>query len=252
MIQYLYKYRPDDIYTIKLLCEQRLHFSHPSDFNDPFDCKPPCSVYFTEDTILSYVKDQPPFVYEEAKKKIAVIKESMNNDQNTLIQEVEHILNELFVLCFSYNADSSPMWAHYCNNHTGLCLGFSRNEGGSFLKKGTIRAVKYVEKRQILDIPHKSEQILPIITEKFEQWKYEEEVRIIKTPQQMIINGEWQNVFNKSALVAMFFGLRMPIERQEFYMNLCKLCGLNNVVFHRMTMPTDGSYHLIPKQIESK
>ena len=65
----------------------------------------------------------------------------------------------------------------------------------------------------------------------------------------MIINGELQNQFDKSALVAMFFGLRMSEERQDFYKLLCKQCGLNNVKFFKMTLPTDGTYFLVPKEI---
>lgn len=65
----------------------------------------------------------------------------------------------------------------------------------------------------------------------------------------MIINGEFQNTFDKDALVAMFFGLKMPQERQDFYKRLCKLCGYNNVTFFKMTLPTDGTYFLIPQKI---
>ena len=38
-------------------------------------------------------------------------------------------------------------------------------------------------------------------------------------------------------------------ERQEFYKLLCKQCGLDNVKFFKMTLPTDGTYILVPKEI---
>lgn len=247
---YLYKYRPDDLYTIKLLCEQRLHFSHPSEFNDPFDCNPPCSICFSEETFLSSIKELQPHLYEIAKNNSKALTASVNDDNDELKQEVQKIFNELYICCFSYNADSPAMWAHYCNNHTGLCLGFDKNIKGSYLEPGLTKIVDYVEKKQAIDLPNfTNEQIINAVKEKFQQWQYEEEIRIIKTPHQMIINGEWQNAFEKSALVAMFFGLRMPQERQDFYKLLCKQCGLNNVKFFKMTMPTDGTYHLIPQEI---
>lgn len=250
---YLYKYRSDDIYTIKLLCEQSLHFSHPLDFNDPFDCRPPCSAFFTEDMILSYVSDTFPMLIDTVKEKLPYIQQSINNDMPIFTQDVENIFNSLYLCCFSYNANSPLMWAHYCNNHTGLCLGFDTHIGGTFYQNGVKKIVEYVKNRQLLDISNgtiNKEQILKIITEKYEPWQYEEEVRIIKTEEQMFSNGESQNKFEKSALTAIFFGLRMPKERQDFYMLLCKKLGYDNVSFYKMKLPYDGSYFLIPQQIE--
>lgn len=245
----LYKYRPDDIYTIKLLCEQRLHFSHPFDFNDPMDCHPPCSDSFTEETILSYVDENHPIMLEAVKDNLPMIK-AMLSDREAMQSGVDQIFNKPYICCFSYNADSSLMWAHYSGNHTGLCLGFDPHAGGSYITNCTPKVVEYVDERIVLDFAKEIKpQVDKIFSQKYSAWKYEDEVRIIKAPEEMIIDGELQNSFDKSALVAMFFGLRMPKERQEFYKLLCKQCGLNNVKFFKMTLPTDGSYHLIPKQI---
>lgn len=246
---YLYKYRADDVYTIKLLCEQRLHFSHPFDFNDPLDCHPPCSDSFSEEMILSYVTGKYPLNEEAVRRNMPLIKAAIS-DKKMLQPEVDRVFNSTYLCCLSYNADSPLMWAHYCNNHTGLCLGFDPKIGGSFLRTGMIRKVEYVTERQTLDFTKDLHpQVENIVTQKFKDWEYEDEVRIIKSPAQMTINGELQNSFEKSALVAMFFGLRMPEERQEFYMLLCKQCGLDNVKFFKMTLPIDGSYFLVPKEI---
>lgn len=114
----------------------------------------------------------------------------------------------------------------------------------------TPKIVDYVEERKVLDFSKDLRtQVNQIFSQKYTAWQYEEEVRIIKSPEEMIINGEWQNKFKKKGLVEMFFGLRMPQERQDFYRLLCKQCGLNNVKFFKMTMPTDGTYHLIPQEI---
>ena len=245
----LYKYRPDDINTIKVLCEQRLHFSHPCDFNDPMDCKPACSDFITEDMILSFVAEDHPQDVELVKNNMQNIIRDLNNKEE-LQPIVDNVFNALYICSMSYNADSPIMWSHYCNNHTGLCLGFDLKMGGSIIETGTLKKVHYVKKRQVFDPKNiETTQVVQILTEKFKQWIYEDEVRIIKTPEQMIINGVFQNAFDKNSLVAMFFGLRMSPERQNFYQRLCKLCGLNNVSFFKMTLPTDGSYYLIPKEI---
>lgn len=249
-LQWLYKYRPDDIYTIKLLCEQRLHFSHPSDFNDPFDCLPPCSVSFSEEMIMSYMTGKYPLTEAALRRNMPLIK-AVINDKNMLQPEVNRIFNKAYICCFSYNATSSLMWAHYTNNHAGLCLGFNPCYGGSYITNCTPKIVEYVEERKVLDFSKELRtQVDQIYSQKYSAWQYEKEVRIIKAQEEMIINDELQNKFEKKGLVEMFFGLKMPQERQDFYKLLCKQCGLDNVKFYKMTLPTNGAYHLVPKEIE--
>ena len=79
---YLYKYRADDVYTIKLLCEQRFHFSHPFDFNDPLDCHPPCSDSFSEEMILSYITRKYPLNEDGLSEALDYIMNICNNDDN--------------------------------------------------------------------------------------------------------------------------------------------------------------------------
>lgn len=245
---YLYKFRPDNVNTIKILCEQRLHFSHPFEFNDPFDCRPPCSDLITEEAILSYVTGKYPLSEEAVKRNMPLIKHELTRG-STFLADVESTFNRIFVCCFSYNADSPLMWAHYCNNHTGLCLGFDPSVAGDFYENCTKLPVEYVKKRQILDFNDNiNSQVKNIIFQKSMAWEYEEEIRIVKTPEQMNQGGELRNSFNKSALVAIFFGLYMSEERINFYKLLCQKCGYDNLQYFKMTLPTDGSYLLVPKE----
>lgn len=179
---YLYKYCSDNIYSTNILREQRLHFSHPCDFNDPLDCKPACSDFITEDLVLSFVAKDHPQAMDSVKNNMPQIMKTLNVKEELQFL-VDSVFNELYLCSMSYNADSPIMWSHYCNNHTGLCLGFDLTIGGSFSKTGIIKKVKYVKKRQIFD-PKKIDQaqVVRMVVEKFKQWSYEEEVRIIKTP----------------------------------------------------------------------
>ena len=250
MIQYLYKYRPDDIYTIKLLCEQRLHFSHPDDFNDPFDCKPLCSKNVDDIDILFQSEQNFPWILELVKNNVDKIQSMVKNGE--VQKTINDTLNWNYVCCFSYNPDIPAMWAHYAQDHYGLCLGFDSSIDSPFLI-GSKGVVKYVERQTELNwtkIGSKEINTKSFFFEKAKEWEYEQEYRIVKSHWEIKDRQETYNSFKKEALVAMFFGLRMPQERQVFYMNLCKLCGLNNVVFHKMVMPTDGSYHLIPQRID--
>ena len=247
---YLYKYRPDNTYTIKLLCEQRLHFSHPYDFNDPFDCKPLCPTDISDEDIMEQLKrDCQPWFVELMNSNIDKVRAMWRNGkvQNT----IDKTLNWNYICCFSYNADIPAMWAHYAQDHSGICLGFDTVVKSPFLE-GINGIVKYVDERTILNwakIGTDNSDTKSFFFEKSKVWEYEQEYRVVKPHLMVEQFPDTYNSFKKEALVAMFFGLKMPKERQDFYINLCKLCGLNNVTFFKMTMPKDGSFHLLPQQI---
>lgn len=252
MIQYLYKYRPDDIYTIKLLCEQRLHFSHPYDFNDPFDCKPLTQTDITDEEILAQLDNNcQPWFKELMKDNINILRSMWKSGK--VQKTINDSINMHYVCCFSYNADIPAMWAHYAQDHHGLCLGLDSAIDSNFLT-GIKGVVRYVDKQPKLTWPKmgtSDHNLKNVLLSKAKEWEYEQEYRVIKHYHQIEHpTDEYDTSFEKEALVAMFFGLRMPEDRQKFYMNLCKLCGFNNVVFHKMTMPTDGTYHLKPQRIE--
>jgi hypothetical protein len=76
------------------------------------------------------------------------------------------------LLCFSEDKYNPVQWAHYADNHKGVCLGFD-------IPDRLLRKVKYVSERlakSILDDPDKNEKLL---TTKFSHWSYEQEHRLI-------------------------------------------------------------------------
>lgn len=252
MIKYLYKYRPDDIYTIKLLCEQRLHFSHPHEFNDPFDCKPLCVKDVSAEDIIAQLKRNCPWMVDKAKSNIESLQDYIK--RGDLQKTFNETLNKNYVCCFSYNADIPAMWAHYAQNHYGLCLGFDKEIGGAFIE-GIKGVVRYTDQQTEVDwtkidcVPHEGDT-KNFFYEKAKEWEYEQEYRVVKHHSMAELAPETYNSFKKEALVAMFFGLRMPEDRQNFYIDLCKQYGYKNITFYKMTMPTDGTYHLKPEKIE--
>lgn len=250
-MQYLYKYRPDDIYTIKLLCEQRLHFSHPFDFNDPFDCKPLCAKEISAEDIISTFERECPWHVELLKSCIDDVLKLVPLQSEETQKNFNITFNRRYICCFSFKADIPAMWAHYSQDHHGLCLGFDTSIKSPFLE-GHCGKIRYSDKQSIFNwakLGTKEDNSDNILFEKSKDWEYEQEYRVIKHKIYVDQAQDTYNSFKKEALVAMYFGLRMPQERQDFYRLLCKQCGLNNVKFFKMTMPTDGTYHLIPQEI---
>lgn len=76
------------------------------------------------------------------------------------------------LLCFSEDKYNPVQWAHYADNHKGVCLGFE-------IPEKELRKVKYVSERlarETLDLPDCNEKLL---TTKFSHWNYEQERRLI-------------------------------------------------------------------------
>jgi hypothetical protein len=95
--------------------------------------------------------------------------------------------SKLGVLCFSRNANEPLMWAHYADSHRGLLIEFdeshptfSRRQGGHD-DFGYPRPVSYSNVRPELNIHAlDADQVFETFAlTKAEQWKYEEEVRLI-------------------------------------------------------------------------
>jgi|TARA_B110000093_G_C12819595_1_gene346350 hypothetical protein len=85
------------------------------------------------------------------------------------------------LLCFSEDKYNPVQWAHYADNHKGVCLGFDIPE-----KK--LKKVKYVAARlarETLDQPDCNEKLL---TTKFNHWSYEQERRLIVDLNNNLIN----------------------------------------------------------------
>jgi hypothetical protein len=74
------------------------------------------------------------------------------------------------MICFSKQWDNPLLWSHYAEKHHGLCLGFEVDEN-------TLKAVTYVSDRPELVMPPTEESINQLLFTKFEDWKYEDEMR---------------------------------------------------------------------------
>ncbi|WP_419227630.1 DUF2971 domain-containing protein [Alteromonas sp. OM2203] len=96
--------------------------------------------------------------------------------------EKSQISERYGLLCFSTDKYNPVQWAHYAENHKGVCLGFDIPE-----KK--LKKVKYVAERlarETLDQPDCNEKLL---TTKFNHWSYEQERRLIIDLNSNKING---------------------------------------------------------------
>ena len=134
----IYKYRDwKNEYHKKIIINQDLFIPSPKNFNDPYDCKLPVSFHllknnkelarkYFENTIREF---HPSISQIKLTKKV---EEKLKHKDYEDVKFIEKINNDLIkwtqenLGIFSATAvnDNILMWAHYANNHTGICIGF--------------------------------------------------------------------------------------------------------------------------------
>lgn len=125
-------------YGLEAIRDRRLKISDIRKLNDPFE-------FFAVDMT------DPNF------------REGMNAGKDGIAEESG-------ILCFSRDWSNPVQWAHYADNHEGVCLGFDRPS--SLLEK-----VTYVEDRIDLDGKMDEELVMKLLKTKYIHWSYEKEYR---------------------------------------------------------------------------
>lgn len=160
-----YKYRPFDLNTLRSICHDKLYFSLPSDFNDPFDSRPTLecdsnipelrglleqliqrrvSAEIRESLGRARLRDEKANLYAsrqavaQARKSLSEIAYHATNpdyeegpqgaEEWLLTKEVERELlrhYERGVCCFSTDCNNPLLWSHYAERHEGICIGYT-------------------------------------------------------------------------------------------------------------------------------
>lgn len=126
-------------YSLEALRNNTVHLSHPSEFNDPYDCSLRIDYNtFCNKKIDEFIKENGfpiPIDLSLEMKKIALLdygisleklKSELDNLYNT---EIYHLQSWL-VCCFSepQMRFSNIMWAHYADDHRGFCIEYEMPE----------------------------------------------------------------------------------------------------------------------------
>jgi hypothetical protein len=248
-----YKYLPTKRLTY--LDDQLLRFSQPGDLNDPFECLPQkpskyeIQLLFMEIAKkLSKSQDISEIgntkFYEIIEKYIIDIDEE--NPENLLeiyYNSAQAKMNsELGILSLSKNWNSTLMWSHYTISHKGYCVGFDPSH--SFFKdyladegkkSRLTREVKYSTDRVKvpMELGKRKIGLEPFLT-KSNDWKYEEEVRVLGSlnlASKVISNDNFPiNLFEvpHSALSEVIAGANIS---NENFKKIYTFCSKNKVNF---------------------
>lgn len=127
----LYKFTSFDPsgYSLSNLRNSSIYYSHPEDFNDPFDSKVHANSSFSQDEYRRFLqKIGSNSHYANSSKKLS--REGFHPIKNNLKNYIKEEVNKHFdvgISCFSEGWQSILMWGHYACNHTGFCLEYDVN-----------------------------------------------------------------------------------------------------------------------------
>ena len=186
---FVYHYRSSATKNIENIKNCQFWVSHPSRFNDPFDCAEamvhnrPSDVKANifADSILNMDMEQTLIF-----SKQVVDAENASSDHCPVSPREVFLQKQLSmsngVVCFSEEPKSLLMWSHYAESHQGFCLEFS-TELEPFSKQ--LFKVKY-EARMPSVVPGVRDlgdlyDLKQFMLVKAREWKYEKEWRIISS-----------------------------------------------------------------------
>lgn len=143
----LFRYRNEDENSINAFEDNKLYFSIPDYFNDPFDSV----AYINQKNLKSRIeKDLDEHMLEylnNATNQLFSLVTSFNRGKLYELSKDEDIRNDFFrmvtdltvclkhkitqnckIICFSEKYLSNLMWAHYSNYHKGFVLGYTQDD----------------------------------------------------------------------------------------------------------------------------
>jgi len=180
--KHLYQYRSLDTtaklgYLHDLLFENRLRFSRPAEFNDPFELHfrviaPACR---TRDIYIDRISKQYRRSRDDVGRKIDS-PEWLQSASKTWVTEVRE---RTTVFCCSETCSDPAMWAYYADKHKGVCV-----EVRSDVSIAELIRVGYPDGKETPQIPidqiKTKDARLTVLSTKSPSWKHEMEWRFIR------------------------------------------------------------------------
>lgn len=232
-----------DKYTWENLINHQLWFSNPNDFNDPYDCKPnilDTEFRLTSDTKIHFHEKDRELIYPCIQGQLHI---SCDIQEQIALE----LLNSYRICCFSSRYDSILMWSHYAEYHKGICLVFNTCNDFNFFSN--CKNINYTKKRSKYSIGNHNEKVL---LNKYVDWNYENEYRIIKSQQDVLSNSNSQIfVYTPKALMEIIFGAKIEFSTIEEIINRCQCAEcLKHVVFSKMELAETEEYQLLKLPID--
>lgn len=181
--------RFDSVRLRALLLSNAIYCSRPTDFNDPWDCKPHFSTAHLNDPQqrvqhAAWAVDMCRRHTRMSNEDLAVMEHTLRTDPTQAATYVDQISAAMWpeiaqryrVYCLGPDLGNLLMWSHYADHHRGLCLEFSlRNT----VLCGALRC-EYLPSFPVMSLEGGAvRDQLRILLAKAESWSYEKEYRLV-------------------------------------------------------------------------
>ncbi|MFZ0457794.1 MAG: DUF2971 domain-containing protein [Rhodoplanes sp.] len=226
-VPHLYHYQAFNVkYLREVIVGGTLHFSKPSDFNDPWDCRPwydfdgIADPEILEQHVQWYVgvsqKHRPDISIEQVNERANFFRQNppaLTAKIREFSQAMGDAINAQYrVYCLSTKSDCELMWAHYAQKHQGICLEFSvANE--LFCTAFPVQYALTYPHFFMTDHAGPEQQIAPLLS-KSSAWNYEDEFRLISDekgdPKDTIVTTAGKKDIPSKSLTAVILGCLAP------------------------------------------
>lgn len=207
-----------------LLSDCRLYHSSPSQFNDPFECKPYFRRVLNPDNSKTLRKHLIRIAKKEGnsnKDAEAFASKQMQNPKklNTVIQQsVNGTLADLRICSFTTIKENLLFWSHYADSHKGICIEFDATRL-PFL--GAFK-VRYTHNYPEAEFPPScfENTFVPALTKSVD-WAYENEYRTILVPyaKNQPPNDGRSFLLERKAIKNIYLGARIDQKAKELVSN---------------------------------
>ena len=244
----LYKYYSDTSLNLDSIKNNRMWYSSPIHFNDVFDCE----ITTDEKKLFESTLQMCPSVQNV--RIGSPIWKNLKAEAKKSAKEMQDLFTRMRfgigVSCLSESDDSLLMWAHYANNHRGMCVEYDLLEISSQLKFTPVPVV-YTEERVCFNSLNTTtverdttKMFLESLTTKSPEWSYEKEWRIIREDSAC---GELWDANKQGALLSMIRPSSITLgcmAKPEFEKEIFTFCNENKINLFKMQKDTQ-KYKLI-------
>lgn len=181
---FLYKYYSDKIEKIGTVKADKMWYSAPCNFNDVFDCDFTIDENEIFNCTLQMIPDKRGV--RPGSPVWRQLKQTINKEIRSLRATFDHMKTTMGISCLSESDDSLLMWAHYANNHSGMCVEYELLEISRQLGFSPVPVIYSNEKSILRSINQETidedtmSALIESITSKSPEWSYEREWRIIQ------------------------------------------------------------------------
>lgn len=251
----IYKYF--DLETgLKAIENRNIAFSRPDRFNDPFDCSVELLNIESASTRAHMAGAFARILKHNYSERYRLKRQlDRATDQQVEALAKHGLISEYShrgVTSFSTSFNEILMWAHYCKNHKGICIGYNNQGIYSFLRS-RINEIGYLPIDYVDSLSKKSlypvndEAILYMLKTKSDIWKYEKEVRITGT--KFSFNDHLLNFIKlePDILTHLYIGINVDKDSTSKLLELARTCNPNIIVSQMSADYT--SFQLTAKQL---